>query len=260
MDFGTLKPLLSNLAMPLAALLLLAFFGLAWSVRHRLAGKLCAAAALVFLWAVSCQGVAVWLAATMLPQYPALAVDQLKGQQIQAIVVLGGGLLPVAPEYGTAQLGPHTAARLRYGIWLSKQSGLPLAFSGGTGWGLNDASSSEAIIAARTARQDHGFTVRWLEAQSRDTAENAQFLAPLLKRDGILRIALVTDAWHMPRSILMFEGLGLSISPAPTGFLLPTQPHLVRWLPTAEGLTASSRIAHELLGLAVAKLVSNFKT
>lgn len=255
MELGFIKPVLTALVLPPASLLLLAFFGLVLAARRKRLGLLLSALALTALWLLSCQGTAVWLAGTLLPQYPPASVAQLKTSQVQAIVVLGGGVYPQAPEYGESQPKAETAARLRYGVWLSKQSGLPVAFTGGTGWAsYGMQAESEAAVASRVAQQDYGVKLRWLESQSRDTAENAKLLTPMLKRDGIRRIALVTDALHMPRSVLEFERQGLTVTPAPTAFVLPTRAGVLLWLPSAEGMVTMTRTWHELLGLTVTRL------
>lgn len=256
MELGSLKPILTSLVMPLAFLPLLGLLGLIGVTKRKRGGWLLSALAFGGLWLLSCQGMAVWLARTVLPQYPPITLSQLKAMQVQAIVVLGAGTYPEAPEYGTAQLGPYTAARLRYGIWLSRQSGLPVAFSGGIGWAAGThVKDSEAELAARVALEDYGVTLRWLENQSRDTAENAQLVATLLKRDGIERIALVTDALHMPRALSEFKRTtGLVITPAPTGYVLPTKSGVLQWLPSIDGLSGSTRLIHEVLGLAASKL------
>ena len=255
MELGVFKPVLTSLVLPLTSLLVLVVVGLGLSIKHKRTGMALGIASSSALWLLSCQGVAVWLAAHALPQYSPVSPAQLKTGQVQAIVVLGSGLYPQAPEYGQAQPMPSTAARLRYGVWLARQTGLPVAFAGGIGWAATaNTSNSEAEVAARVALQDYGMALRWLEGQSRDTFENASRLAPMLKRDGITRIALVTSATHMPRSLLEFSSHGLVITPAPTGFVLPTQPDAQLWLPSAEGISDSTRVLRELIGLTVAKL------
>ena len=257
MELGSLKPVLSNLVMPLALLPLLGLLGLVLIAKRKRMGWLLCTAAFVALWLLSCQGTAVWLSQTTVPQYSPVTVSQLKAGQVQAVVVLGGGVFPQAPEYGAAQPSHSTLARLRYGIWLSRQTGLPVAFSGGSGWVAGTAvTSTEAEVAARVVQEDYGFTLRWLEGKSRDTAENAQFIAPLLKRDGIAHIALVTDALHMQRAVAEFERTGLSITPAPTGYVLLTKSRLLQWLPSADGMRDSTRLIHELLGMTAVKLRS----
>jgi len=256
MDLGALKPLLSALAMPPASLLLLAGLGLWMAMRKRRGGLGLTAFSIALLAALSCHGTAVWMASHALPQFPPLTLPHLQASKVQAIVVLGGGVLPQAPEYGDAQPNTHTAARLRYGLWLARQTGLPVAFSGGYGWAAPDGQSgSEAEVAARVAWQEHGLRLRWTEGRSRDTTENAQLLAPLLKRDGVQRMALVTDASHMARAALAFERAGLTVLPAPVDYTLSFQRDLLEWTPSASGLLASRQVLHELLALWVGRLL-----
>ena len=129
-----------------------------------------------------------------------------------------------------------------------------LAFAGGVGWANSGtAAPSEGGIARAAVAQDYGLTLRWVDDQSRDTAENAANLHALLARDGVQRIALVTQAWHMPRAQQAFERAGFTVTPAPTGFTLPQQRNLLEWLPTAHGLQSSREVLREWLGLRVAK-------
>lgn len=253
MTLGELKPLLTTLVLPPAGPLLLALLGLGLAWRRRRAGLWLALAGVLLLWLLSCQAVAVWLGRHALPQVDALApapAAQLREAQVQAIVVLGGGLLPQAREYGEPQPSAFTAARLRYGMHLSRSSGLPMAFAGGVGWGAagREQPTTEAQAAARFV-QEAGLSLRWLEERSRDTAENAQRLAELLQPQGIRRIALVTDAWHQPRSILHFERAGFVVLPAPMAYLERRQSPWLDWLPSAEGLADSRRVLREWLGL-----------
>ena len=256
MEFGALKPLLTALVLPPLGPLLIAALGLLLAIKRKRAGMALVVFSLALLWLLSCHGMAVWLSRTALPQFAPLSVAKLKSNKVQAIVVLGGGVLPEAPEYGESQLNAPSTARLRYGLWLARQSGLPVAFTGGMGWAANASQSlSEAEVAQRVARQDHGVTLRWLESQSRDTTGNARLLAPLLQRDGIQRIALVTHASHMPRSMIAFERTGLAVTPAPMGYILPRQSPLMEWLPSPHGLQASRELLHEWLGLAIGRIL-----
>ncbi|MCJ0762294.1 YdcF family protein [Variovorax terrae] len=253
METAELKPLLSALVLPPAGPLLLALFGLL--VLRRRPGKVLAAASLVLLWLLSCNAVAILLSQGLLPQVAPLSAASLAARPVQAIVVLGGGVEPEAPEYGEAQLAGASAARLRYGVWLARQAQRPLAFAGGVGWGnAGTAAPSEGEVARRTALQDSGVTLRWVDEQSRDTAENAAHMKALLQREGIERIALVTHAWHMPRALQAFERAGFQVTPAPMGYITPQGRPLLEWLPSAQGLWSSRQVLHEWLGLQVARL------
>ena len=254
MMLGAYKPLLTALVMPPMALLLLALFGLLLvlggrHVKRRRIGGALVALALVSLGVLSCHGSAVWLAEHALASFKPVSAQQLAADRVQAIVVLGGGVFPVAPEYGQAQPSAETAARLRYAVWLAQQTRLPLAFSGGTGWGASSRQdASEAAVVQRIAQQENGVTLRWVEGQSRDTAENARLMAPLLAASGVQRIALVTHASHMPRAVAEFARTGLRVTPAPMGFVLPRRSPFFEWLPSAEGLQASQQVLREVLG------------
>ena len=254
-----LKLLLSALLLPPLAPLLLAVIGLVLAIKRKRGGLALVLFALALLWLLSCHGAAVWLSRSVLPQFAPLSAGQLQTNKVQAIVVLGGGVLPQAPEYGQSQPRAETAARLRYGLWLARQSGLPVAFTGGLGWAAHGSQTeSEADVVGRFAQQDYGVTLRWLESDSRDTAENARLLAPVLKRDGVQRIALVTHASHLPRAVAEFEKTGLVVLPAPMGFVLPQENQLLEWLPSAQGLLASRQVLREWLGIAVARVTAGF--
>src|SRR5688500_7598238 len=101
---GEWKPLLGALALPPAAPLLVVLLGLLWATRRRAFGLLLAFVGVAGLWFLSCNAVAVLLARTLLPQVPPVQPQDLRA--VQVIVVLGGGVLPQAPEYGAAQPGP----------------------------------------------------------------------------------------------------------------------------------------------------------
>ena len=252
MPLAELKPLAATLVLPPAGPLLLALLGLALLPRRRRAGAMLAAAGVLTLWFLSCNAVAVALDEWLLPQPQPIAAQQL--QPVQAIVVLGGGVRPQAPEYGTAQPSPHTLARLRYGAWLARASGKPLAFAGGIGWSAQGtATSDEASVARRVLQEEFGIAPRWLDADSRDTAENARRTAALLLPEGVRRIALVTDAWHIPRARLQFERAGFEVVPAPTGFHGWRERPLLEWLPSSHGLESSRQVLREWLALRVAQ-------
>ena len=255
MPLGELKPLLTALVLPPAGPLLLVALGLWWARHRPRAGATAAATGLLVLWLLSGDGMAIVLAQSLLQPVPPLPVTALASQRVEAIVVLGGGVLPDAPEYGQAQLSGPSLARLRYGLWLARQSGLPVAFSGGVGWAAAGATqTTEGEVASRVAQQDYGISLRWVDDQSRDTAENAEQTAKLLQVDGVRRIALVTNAAHMPRAAGAFVAAGFEVTPAPTRFVLPRQSAVLEWLPSAHGLQSSREVLHEWLGIQVARL------
>ncbi|MET0311554.1 MAG: YdcF family protein, partial [Burkholderiaceae bacterium] len=238
---GELKPLLGGLLLPPAGPLLLVASGLLLAMARKRLGLALAFVGSASLWLLSCQAIAVVLSATLLPHYPALTAAQARASGAQAIVVLGGGTNITAPEYGAAQPSNASAERLRYGLFLSKMTGLPVAYSGGVGWSGSPDAPAEADAAAAYARLA-GQALRWSEAKSRDTQENAQRLREMLQPEGVKTVLLVTHAWHMPRSERYFEAAGFSVVPAPMGFTGPVDRDLLEWLPSAHGLMASRQV------------------
>jgi len=252
MDIAELRPVAAALLLPPAGPLLLALAGALLGLRHRRAGAALLLSALALLWLLACQAVAMALAGWLLPPVAPVSPALLAAARPQALVVLGGGLLPQAPEYGQPQPTAPTLARLRYGAHLARATGLPLAFAGGIGWAATGLATEPEGDMARRVLAEWGLQARWIDSRSRDTRENAQLLRPQLERDGVKRIVLVTSASHMARAQLEFRRAGFEVLPAPTGLLLPHERPLLAWLPSAYGLAASREVLREWLGLQVA--------
>lgn len=173
----------------------------------------------------------------------------------QAIVVLAAGRLQDAPEYGERDIPDYIAlARLRYAAHLQRRTGLPLLVSGGNGSSgadpkPEDRAYTKADAMATALREDFGVPVQWVEGNSRDTGENASYSAALLRKDGVKRVLLVTDAMHMARARSVFERAGLEVVDAPTMFFSDQARGLRAWLPSAEGMRRSWYAVYELLGI-----------
>jgi uncharacterized SAM-binding protein YcdF (DUF218 family) len=252
MEFGALKPLLKALVLPPAGPLLLAALGLLllWRGWRRL-GQWLLGLGLAALWLLSCNAFALWLNDRLLQPPVATTATQLRAARVQAVLILGGGLNQNVAEYGgSVQPTRETADRIRYGVWLARQLQLPLAFAGGVGWLMaGNQATSEGEMARRFMLEQYGVAPRWVDDRSRDTVENALFASPLLRRDGIERIALVTHAWHMPRALAAFRRMGLQVVAAPMGYLRPQGPSWHEWLPSPGGLRHSYIVLHEWLGM-----------
>src|SRR5207244_556663 len=104
--------------------------------------------------------------------------------------------------------------------------------------------------------RDFGVEVRWVEGRSRDTFENAQFSAPLLKAAGVSRIILVTDGTHAWRAAHEFAGTGLAVVPAPVGLWAPRETGMQRYLPSTAALNRSRSALYELLGDLVRRVLA----
>ncbi len=252
-------PVLVALLLPPLPFLLLILIGARLILPHRGLGWFVIVLSITGLWLSSCLGTGRILTQFVLKPPTAISAEGLaelkaavKAKEQVAIVVLGGGAERLAPEYGVANLAPPSLERLRYGLWLSRETGAPVAFSGGLGWGQADGQA-EAQTAGRIASSEFGQPIKWLEDQSHDTRENAMRTLPILKQAGVTRILLVTHGWHMPRAQRAFEqaaGDTVKVLPAPMGLAVRADSNpVLDWLPTAAGYTSVSRALRELVGL-----------
>jgi uncharacterized SAM-binding protein YcdF (DUF218 family) len=251
----TWKPVLTALLLPPVPLLLLMLIGARLILPRRGLGWFVILLSVTLLWLSACTGSAQLLSQFALHPPAALTSDRIKELKATktptAIIVLGGGLEPFAPEYGVSNLYAPSLERLRYGVWLSRETGLPLGFSGGLGFAQPDAKP-EAQIAAQIAASEFGRPLKFIEDDSRDTRENAARTLALLRPLGIRHIVLVTHGWHMPRAQKAFEtaaaGSGIRIEAAPMGLARNTETPTLQWLPSAKGTTDVRNILRELLG------------
>ena len=244
--FITLKTLLHTLLLPPAGPLLLAAAG------ALLAGRASGAALRRTGWVLLITGLAAsWLLATTLvaealtraaQRCPAL--DLTHPLQAQAIVILGGEMERIdAPEYGHEPAVELTLLeRLNYGAFVARRTGLPVLVSG---------TATEALAMRVSLARDFSVATHWVEDRSRDTFQNAQFSARLLKPAGVTRIILVTDADHEWRAVREFASAGFSVVPAPIGLYVPHKTHLMSYVPNTLALARSSAALYELLGNAV---------
>lgn len=253
------KPLVTALLLPPAPFLLMVLVGARLMFRRRL-----------LAWCLVLLGVAgVWFSATPalgklmrqtvhpvpLPISDERIAELAKAADNRrtAIVVLGGGLRELSPEYRMSNLSPASVERLRYGIWLARQTRLPLVFTGGLGHGARPGAT-EAEIASRIAEQEFRFPLRWTEDRSRDTAENGLLTVPLLKADGIQQVVLVSHDYHLRRAMRAFErgaehaGVTMRFEPAPMGMRPPHEWELADFLPSRTGFFDNHLVLHEWLG------------
>lgn len=180
---------------------------------------------------------------------PPLGPDALR--TVEALVVLGGGRRLAEAEYGNDTLNSISLERLRYAARLHRASGLPILVTGGKPGGGN---LSEGQIMQHILQNEYGLSARWIESTAATSWDNARLSAPLLKEQGIKRIALVTHAWHLRRVVPLFEAQGLSVVPAGIQFSHTRIDSPTDLMPTASALRDSTFALHEWLGILWYKL------
>jgi uncharacterized SAM-binding protein YcdF (DUF218 family) len=232
--------------------ILLVLLLVAWMLGGKLLGRLLALAAIALFYALSTPAGLAWLAERV-ETVPAQSPERLLQANPRAIWVLMGGIESNNPELaGADRLGAFSLARVDYALHLHRQTGLPIALSGGSP--LGDYRPS-AEIAADWLRQQARVEPLLVEASSRDTWENARESAQRLAVLGVDRVLLVTHAFHMPRALLSAEAAAIDAVPAPCCFehtpaALRKPGAITDWLPTPGVLGKSYLMLHEMAGLA----------
>jgi uncharacterized SAM-binding protein YcdF (DUF218 family) len=235
----------SALLLPPMNLLILCAIGILMRRRWPRAGTPFALLSLALLALLSTTAGARLLIRPLEAMAPALISPSAAGAQ--AIVVLGGGRRRDAPEYEGQDVPRATVlARLRYAARLHRQTGLPMLVTGGS---PEINADSEAELMARVLRDDFRAPARWVEGDSDNTAQNAQYSAAILRQAGISHILLVTDALHTPRAERVFTRAGLTVTAAPTSYLGRGALIAADFLPGGGALRDSHYAMHEWIGL-----------
>jgi len=155
---------------------------------------------------MACPFVAGRIAYGLEKDYPPLAAD--KYPAAEAIVVLGGGI-------GASSFLPYPelfqgADRVWHAARLYKAGKAPIVVPSGIGEELGAAVLLQDLGVPRSAILT--------ENASRTTAENARYSRDLLGKRGVRKILLVTSAWHMRRSIMLYRKMGFEVIPAATDY------------------------------------------
>jgi uncharacterized SAM-binding protein YcdF (DUF218 family) len=245
MDWFTLRKALAALVLPPTGPLIIAIIGLALLGRRPRLGRGLAWLGVVALFVLSLPIVSHGLLRALDPP-PAL--DLVRAREAQAIVILGGGVRP-APEFGGETLGRLSLERVRYGARVARETKLPVLVTGGTVFG----GTAEATLMKLALEKEFGVPVRWTEDRSRDTRSNATESAGVLLPLGVRKVILVAHGFDFPRASAEFGAAGFDVIPAPTviagdRFFYRSA---VELLPSMSALYGSYYALYELLADAV---------
>ncbi len=246
-----LHVLFRTLVLPPSSNQFLALAGLLfWPRRPRL-GVALSATGIVSLWLLAIPIIADALARAA-EGYPPLDPSHLTAAQAraQAIVILGGGVRPDAPEAGGDAPGVHTELRLVEGAKIARSTHLPVLVSG---------SDREAFAMQRFLEEDMQVPVRWTEAASINTHENAIFSARLLRQQGIERVILVTSSAHLKRAAAEFRAAGLEVEAAPAEMWTWDERGALSLVPSVSALARSHIALYELAGRMVQQAGPNLQ-
>ena len=201
------KPLLTALLLPPVPLLVLAVLGARMILWRRFIGSMLVLLSVIVMWLGACSGVGELMVSRLISPPPPLKAERVaslkdaaaEGKPGVVVIILGGGRHARAPEYGVASLRSNSLERLRYGVWLSRQTGAPMMFSGGLGHADADvggSAGSEAEIAADIAQREFVRPLRWVESKSRNTRENARYSVAMLRELDATQVTQVVLVTH----------------------------------------------------------------
>ena len=152
-----------------------------------------------------------------------------------AIVVMGAAQYDGRPS-------PQLAARLDHALLLFREGRAPLiAVSGGKRPGdrYTEAEASRRYLRARGVPEARIL----LEATGASTWESVANLSPVLRSEGARKVIVVTDRYHLQRTLLSVREVGFSA----IGSATRTSPGV--------GARAIVRAAQESVGVAVGRIV-----
>jgi len=167
------------------------------------------------------------------------------------IVVLGGGIYENSPDLnGNSVPSDEALARIVMAFRLYKTLNIPIITTGGK---LTDTDITEAGLAKKFLLE-MGVSENKIieETESRTTAENAKYVAAILKKYNYKKPILVTTAYHMKRAVLNFRRFGVDVITSPCSFRAINKQHykLFNYVP---GPANPFPPLKELLGIACLK-------
>ncbi len=184
-------------------------------------------------------------------RYPVPSWSEI--QRVDAIVVLGGGVLENAPDMdGQGALSGDSLVRVVTGYRLYTRVKKPIIVAGGNVFGSRpEAEVSRDTLYRLGVKQE--FVV--VETKSKDTNENALFVSAICKKRNWNRIVLVTSAYHMKRSLMLFGRFFNDIVPCPTDYKTLRRGYgYWSFLPDAGSLADTAVAVKEYLGIIFYKL------
>lgn len=205
--------LLTKLANPYLLLMLCLGLTLAWRWRRpvertRWLGFV--TTIYLLLYAYSLPAVAYFLCGALEWQYPRVLERPM---ETQAIVVLGGGIVPPPQEGVPTRLANGSLWRCHRAeeLYHSGPSCLVFVIGGNPdGTRGEDVSKVMALVLEQLGVAKGDLVV---ESESRNTRENAKSAAGLLKADHVAKPLLVTSALHLPRATRLFRQQGIDVIP-----------------------------------------------
>lgn len=176
--------------------------------------------------------------------YPPLVV------QGDVVILLGGGAVSNIENVGVAgNLQGGAANRTLTAGRIAKLYNLPIIYTGGTTY---DNGANEAVIV-RKILKDIGISEQsiYLESTSLNTTQSVCNTKGILQEKGFKWPLVVTSAYHMPRSMLIFKRNDIQARGYPAAYLTHHANKLnsQQFMPSVRGLELTATAVREYLGI-----------
>ena len=204
----------------------------------------------LFLW---CWPPVAWLSVASLEKwYPAA---ERPPADAQAIVLLGASLYSSNRSQPRTEPAQATYLRATRAAWLFHHwKPLPIVVSGGLVGEPGDAPVADIMRRVLLAEGVPDSSI-WVENRSANTYQNAVDTARILLPKGIRTVALVTEGYHMPRSVLCFRKQGFDVVAAGCAYrTLEPQSFKDMLQPKARAVHINDDCLHEWIGIVWYKL------
>ncbi|MNI41514.1 hypothetical protein D3C73_957690 [compost metagenome] len=168
------------------------------------------------------------------------------------LVMLTGGAGQDSPDPasgGQGHLFSNTAARVLTLAELYRQTQLPILLSGGQVF--SDTGNESQIARRNLLALGVPASAITLDDTSRNTEENALHSQVILQEKGWKQPVLITSAFHMARSVKLFQKLNIHVIPYPTDYMTNQKQTLYfsKFIPSYGGLYSTGMALKEYLGL-----------
>lgn len=237
-------------ASPIDLLLIAALVGALYSGgRYARIGRTVAIVALLILNAVAMTPVGLLLAAPLEDRFPQPPADMAPPY---GIIILGGAINDAVSRARGQSVFDEGERVVESAILAQRFPGARIVFSGGNG-SLFPGPGTEALEAQKLLADLGVDPARvTLEDKSRNTDENARFTAALVRPEASQRWLLVTSAYHMTRSMGLFEKAGFNVIPYPVAYRTRGGQYGLAWdFDPARNINIFSIAMKEWIGLAV---------
>jgi uncharacterized SAM-binding protein YcdF (DUF218 family) len=170
-----------------------------------------------------------------------------------AIVVLGGGIVPSLPPARQDPRPTETADRIWGAVQLYRAKVAPrIIVSGGSFLAEQGLASKTEADSMQLFLHELGVPESAIvsEGHSINTIENLHEVHRIV---GDAPVALVTSAYHMPRVLGIAAREKLAVAAFPVDFraLRDERPFWDNWMPSIDGIAVSSTAMKEMIALAI---------